>query len=224
MCEWNPKYGTEATEPPSDGDCPNPATHSCGKYHLCVSCMALARFKRFKKTELKSADTDGWSSECPTTEGKYYLRCEETGMDDSKAVIYIHGIRELWADVEGELRPLRMWHNGLTNPQWRPAKAVSETPETDAAHEVRDDETSIQHIARRRKVMESLETRLADAERAQYQAEKAMVEIESECMRWKAVAETLGVALTELEWTSCGCDKCKAITQGVAELERIKGK
>jgi hypothetical protein len=49
-CEWNAILGVPALDPPSFSDCKNEAVVSLGKrgeWHLCESCAALPRFKRF---------------------------------------------------------------------------------------------------------------------------------------------------------------------------------
>lgn len=48
LCEWNPEAGRGSYE--GEG-CPNPAAVSVGhqgSWHLCDSCAALPRFKRYK--------------------------------------------------------------------------------------------------------------------------------------------------------------------------------
>ena len=66
------------------------------------------------------------------------------------------------------------------------------------------------------------ETRLAAAERAQYQAEKAMIEIEAECMAWKALAGRLATAFDRPHVTDCLCARCANVRDALGELGRMR--
>lgn len=50
-CEWNPRFNEPSSEPQAPGDCENNAAVCVGRsptWHLCESCAALPRFKRFR--------------------------------------------------------------------------------------------------------------------------------------------------------------------------------
>lgn len=196
-----------------------------------------------------NANEDGWSSECPTTEGNYEYR---HGDLDGYTIVKVYKIcGMLWARYSDVCSTLDGLHKRHTNPQWRPLRGAddtknpgpadlvaSETPLTDAA--ACDVDTyagdylvnpNPQGRWVESSVARSLETRLADAVRElsdwrkgesahREMARIQLLNISSERDAWKAIAGRLGAALKDLEWTSCGCDKCKAITQDLVELRR----
>jgi len=50
-CEWNPRFNKPSSDPPAPGDCQNEAILCVGRspnWHLCESCAAESRFKRFR--------------------------------------------------------------------------------------------------------------------------------------------------------------------------------
>jgi hypothetical protein len=57
-CEYNPARQRPATDPPSEGDCPNDAAVSLGAdgaYHVCASCADLPELKRYRvRTPLRA--------------------------------------------------------------------------------------------------------------------------------------------------------------------------
>lgn len=60
-CEWNPVFSRNATDPPSEGDCPNDGTvcvGASGRWHLCASCAALDVFvkARLKQSPILTAE------------------------------------------------------------------------------------------------------------------------------------------------------------------------
>jgi hypothetical protein len=58
-CEWNPRFDVPALDPPAPSDCQREAVVCLGdgEWHLCKSCAARPRFKRFKRrTALKQAE------------------------------------------------------------------------------------------------------------------------------------------------------------------------
>lgn len=64
LCEYNPRLKVASYGGQVAGDCPNEAVICVGKnpsWHLCESCAALPRFKRFRRnrTSLRPASPQG---------------------------------------------------------------------------------------------------------------------------------------------------------------------
>lgn len=163
-----------------------------------------------------SADEEVWSSECPTVTGEYELK--SMGFDYGPVTITreVEG-KKLWASTRaGNYIPLDEWHEGLTNPQWRPAKAVGYV--TDGFVGITDEElsrikASPQHAEMKNKgraYVKQLETRLADAEKRERD--------------WKTIAGRLGDSIERFWGTEKSRNYYKPlyITEALAELRRAE--
>lgn len=61
---------------------------------------------------------DEWHGVPPQQAGIYEFCCGETAYEAELVTVELHN-EELWCRMDGEFRPVRMWHDNLTCPAWR---------------------------------------------------------------------------------------------------------
>jgi hypothetical protein len=63
VCEWNPKTNQPATLEDEFHDMAALVVGAFENWHLCTSCAALPRFKRFSKRRLTANDADNTTTD-----------------------------------------------------------------------------------------------------------------------------------------------------------------
>lgn len=59
-----------------------------------------------------------WKIYPPEVAGTYEFTCGEWDYEPQTVEVFEQR-GELWAIIDGETRPLQMWHDNLTDPQWK---------------------------------------------------------------------------------------------------------